>query len=406
MNIEFYKHNLGVEEKQSVLECLDGVFLTTGQYVKDFESQFAQYLGIKHAVGVSSCTAALHLSLLGLGIGPGDEVITTPMTFMATANAILYAGAKPVFVDVEVHTGLINPINIARAITPRTKAVIPVHLYGQMCDMRAIRILADAHGVKIIEDCAHCVEGLRDGVRPGQLGDAACFSFYATKNMTCGEGGAIATNDPALAQRVMVLRNHGMNRNAADRHDGAYVHWDMPELGWKYNMSNIQAALLLPQVARIEQRWRSRDALYRAYVDALAGIPSVALSRLLPGVKSAYHLFTVRVDATRRDTLLRKLSESGIGCAVHYRAVHLLLFYRSRLGYNEGDFPFAERVGAETISLPFWIGLTVEEVNRVVDVLRAFDGDLIHRFCPPKIKIPVSLGGGKSQRQKIRRRRQ
>ncbi len=374
MKVEFYKHNLGAEEKQKVLECLDGIFLTTGQYVKDFESQFAEYLGVKHVVGLSSCTAALHLSLLALGLGPGDEVITTPMTFIATPNAILYAGAKPVFVDVDPNTGLIDPRNIGQAITPRTKAVIPVHLYGQMCDMRAIKAVADAHHLKIIEDSAHCVEGARDGIRPGQLSDIACFSFYATKNVTSGEGGAVATNDPHLAGRVMALRNHGMSKGPADRHEAGYVHWDMPELGWKYNMSNIQAAMLLPQIPHIERRWRSRASLYRKYADELAGISPVSLSGIVPGVKSAYHLFTVRVSGGCRDALLRELSEKGIGCAVHYRAVHLLSFYRSRFGYNEGDFPCAERIGNETVSLPFWTGLSAQQQGQVVNVLRVFLG--------------------------------
>jgi dTDP-4-amino-4,6-dideoxygalactose transaminase len=217
LKVEFYKHNLGAEENQKVLECLSGIFLTTGQYVKDFESRFAQYLGLKHVIGLTSCTAALHLSLLGLDIGPGDEVITTPMTFIATANAILYVGATPVFIDIDPQTGLMDPHLIEAAITPSTKAIIPVHLYGQMCDMKAISGIARKHNLKIIEDCAHCVEGIRDGVRPGQLSDAACYSFYATKNLTCGEGGAVGCNDDRLAERILLLRQHGMSKSAADR---------------------------------------------------------------------------------------------------------------------------------------------------------------------------------------------
>lgn len=375
MGVEFYRHNLGTEERQKVFECLDGVFLTTGQYVKDFETQFAEYLGLEFVVGLNSCTAALHLSLLALDIGEGDEVITTPMTFIATSNAILYSGARPVFVDVDLETGLIDPKKIEMAVTSRTKAIIPVHLYGQLCEMRAIRKIADARGLKIIEDCAHCVEGSREGVRPGQLGDIACFSFYATKNMTCGEGGAVATGDSNLAERIRILRNHGMNKNAADRHEGGYAHWDLVELGWKYNMSNIQAAMLLPQIPRIEHRWRMRDVLYKEYSDELADdIRSVRIPRIVPGVKSAYHLFTIQVDAGCRDTLLRELSGRKIGCAVHYRAIHLLSYYRSRFGYKEGDFPFAERIGNETISLPFWIGLSAEEVKEVGRVVRSFGG--------------------------------
>ncbi|MBF0504465.1 MAG: DegT/DnrJ/EryC1/StrS family aminotransferase [Candidatus Omnitrophica bacterium] len=371
MKVEFYKHNLGVEEQQKVLECLSGIFLTTGQYVKDFENRFAQYLGLKNVVGLTSCTAALHLSLLALDIGPGDEVITTPMTFIATANAILYVGAKPVFVDVEPQTGLIDPLLIEAAITSRTKAIIPVHLYGQMCDMKAISKIAHKYNLKLIEDCAHCVEGVRDGVRPGQLSDAACYSFYATKNLTCGEGGAVACNDDSLAQRLMTLRQHGMSKSAADRYTGAYQHWDMTELGWKYNMSNIQAALLIPQIDRIEERWQKRDLLYKLYRHHINKISYLNAPKIVDGVKSAYHLFTIKVPADQRDALLGRLNSNDIGCAVNYRAVHLLTFYKDEFGYKLNTFPKAEQFGFETISLPFWIGLAESQVEHVARILNA-----------------------------------
>ena len=372
MKVEFYKHNLGLEEKEQVQECLGGVFLTTGQYVKNFEDQFATYLGVKHAVGLSSGTAALHLSLLALGVGPGDEVITTPMTFVATSNAILYTGARPVFVDVQPDTGLIDPRNIVKAVTPRTKAIIPVHLYGQLCDMRAIMSIAQAHGLKVVEDAAHCLEGERDGVRPGQLGDMACFSFYATKNMTCGEGGAIATNDGSLTERIKVLRNHGMSKGAADRHENNFIHWDLLELGWKYNMSNIQAAILLPQLLHIERRWLLRDVLYKQYTDKLRDVPGVRIPGMMAGAKSGHHLLAIRVGPGFRDDLLRFLFEKGIGCGVHYRAVHLLYYYRLKFGYQEGCYPKAEMIGNETLSLPFWIGISEGEINMVVDAVRDF----------------------------------
>ncbi|MBI4680392.1 MAG: aminotransferase class I/II-fold pyridoxal phosphate-dependent enzyme [Nitrospirae bacterium] len=188
MKIEFYKHNLGKDEKNKVMECLDGIFLTTGSYVSEFENKLASYLNLQYAVGLTSCTAALHLSLLALGIGEGDEVITTPMTFIATATAIIHTGANPVFIDVERDTALMDPDKIESAITERTRAIIPVHLYGQMCDMKKIKKIAEKYNLKIIEDAAHCIEGEREGIKPGQLGDVACFSFYATKNITSGEG--------------------------------------------------------------------------------------------------------------------------------------------------------------------------------------------------------------------------
>src|SRR5438552_5605952 len=224
--IPFYLHDLGAAELECVARVLAGPILTTGDTVREFEEQFAGFLGRKHAIAVTSCTGALHMSLLALGIGPGDEVITTPMTFIASSTAVLEAGARPVFVDVEPDTGLLDARLLEAAITPRTKAVLPVHLYGQLCDMRAIREIADRHGLRVVEDAAHCIEGERDGVRPGQLGDTACFSFYATKNLTCGEGGAVVTDRDELAARLRLLRLHGMTKTAADRWREGYQHWD------------------------------------------------------------------------------------------------------------------------------------------------------------------------------------
>jgi len=371
MKVEFYKHNISEEEKKNVLECLDGIFLTTGSYVAEFEERFASYLNLKYAVGLSSCTAALHLSLLALGIGEGDEVITTPMTFIATATAIMHTGAKPVFVDVEADTTLINPDRIESAITERTKVIIPVHLYGQMCDMKRIRAIADKYNLKIVEDAAHCIEGKRDGVCPGQLGDVACFSFYATKNITCGEGGAIATNDKNLAKRVKLLRTHGMSKEAADRYTGEYRHWDMEACGWKYNMDNIQAALLLPQLRKIDDQWEKRDDLYKKYTNYLSKISEIDSPKIVSNSKSAFHLFTIWVDENRRDEFLKKMGKIGIGVAVNYRAIHLLTYFRNTFGFTKGDFPLAERIGDRTISLPFYTRLRSRDIKYVVSTLKS-----------------------------------
>jgi len=216
--VAFYQHDLGQAELDAVAEVLRGPILTTGSTVERFERRLAEYLGAREVVAVTSCTGAMHLSLLALGIGPGHEVITTPMTFIATSTAVLEAGATPVFVDVEPTTGNLDVTRIEAAITERTRAIMPVHLYGQMCDMQALRALADRHRLAIVEDSAHCVEGARDGVRPGQLGDTACLSFYATKALTCGEGGAVVTDDSALAAKLRLLRLHGMTKAAFDRH--------------------------------------------------------------------------------------------------------------------------------------------------------------------------------------------
>ncbi|MCK4266276.1 MAG: DegT/DnrJ/EryC1/StrS family aminotransferase, partial [Thermoplasmata archaeon] len=282
MKIEFYKHNISQADIANAVGVLNSLFLTTGEVVSEFEGKFSRYSGCRYTVGVTSCTAALHLSLLAYGIGPGDEVITTPMTFIASANAVLYTGAKPVFVDVEPATGNTNADLIEDAITPKTKAVLPVHLYGQMCDMKKIREIADRYHLIIIEDAAHAIEALRDGIKPGELGDAACFSFYATKNITSGEGGAISTNSEEIPEKLKKLRLHGMSEGAADRYSKRYEHWDMEMLGWKYNMSNIQAALLLNQLETIEQNWQIREQICRMYEEAFKKDSGVTCLKVLP----------------------------------------------------------------------------------------------------------------------------
>ena len=366
MKVEFFRHNLDEQDIDNVTNVLKSVFLTTGHVVKDFEDKFSAYLSCRNVIGVTSCTAALHLALLTWGIGEGDEVITTPMSFCATSNAVLHVGAKPVFVDVEDETGNIDADRIEAKINDRTKAILPVHLYGQMCDMKKIRQIADRHGLAVIEDAAHCIEGSRDGVRVGNLGNAACFSFYATKNLTSGEGGAIATNDANRAEALAMTRLHGIDKLAADRYTKKYQHWDMPLLGWKYNMDNIHAALLVDQLDRIEQCWRRRNEIWHRYEEALRDAKGTFILKTLPGVKHARHLFTIIVDPQKRDGLLWALQDKGIGVAVNYRAIHLLKYYRERFGHKEGDFPAAERIGAGTISLPLYPSLKDEQVDYVI----------------------------------------
>jgi dTDP-4-amino-4,6-dideoxygalactose transaminase len=369
-NIRFYRHDLGDAELALVREVLAQPILTTGAYVETFERRFAEFLGVEHALAVTSCTGALHLALMALGVGQGDEVITTPMTFVATATAIIEAGAVPIFVDVEEETGNLDVDKIEAAITPRTKAIVPVHLYGLMADMRRLREIANRHGLVIIEDAAHCVEGERDGIRPGALSEAACFSFYATKNMTCGEGGAVVTNDDDLFHRLRLLRLHGMTKTASDRAREGYVHWDMAAFGWKYNMSNIEAALLIPQFDRLRDKLASRERLAERYCERLAGIPGIRLPAQTIGASGgvhARHLFPIWVDGGRRDELLRHLQASGVEVVVNYRAIHLLSYFRQRFGYEKGAFPNAEEIGDETISLPFFPGMPSNWIDIIAD---------------------------------------
>jgi len=373
--IPYFRHDLGAAELASLAKVLEGEILTTGDTVSIFEAKFAAYLGRRHALGVTSCTGALHMALLALDIGPGDEVITTPMSFVATATAILEAGATPVFIDVEPDTGNLDAGRVEAAITPRTKAILPVHLYGLMCDMRALRAVADKHGLRLIEDSAHCIEGSRDGARPGELADAACFSFYATKNLTCGEGGAIVCNDGALAERLRLLRLHGMTKTAYDRSREGYQHWDMVAFGWKYNMDNIHAALLLPQLERLDATWRKREELAQRYQALLAEVPGLTWPQTLPGVKHARHLFPVWIVNGRRDAVVTGLQQRGIPTVVNYRAIHLLTYFRERFDIKPGTFPMAERIGDASISLPFYPSMPADHVQAVADGLKGILSD-------------------------------
>lgn len=364
--IEFYKHNIGDEEKALLFKTLDSIFLTTGPMTRQFEADFSAYLGTRFTLGVTSWTTGAFLVLKAWDIGPGDEVITTPMSFCATANIILHAGAKPVFVDVDEDCGNINPDLIERAITPRTKAIIPVHLYGQMADMKRLRKIADRHGLKILEDCAHCIEGTRDSIKPGQLGDAAVFSFYATKNIASGEGGAISLNDQATHEKLLCLRLHGMDKTAIDRYTGLYRHWDMAMLGFKANMFDIQAALLIPQLKKIETYWQRKQDICLKYEKAFRGLAGLDFPKVLAGSKSARHIFTIWTPRLRRDEFLSKLQTEGIGVAVNFRAIHLLKYYRETFGFKPGDFPIAESIGDRTITIPLYPRLTDQEVDDVI----------------------------------------
>ncbi len=371
MKIEFYRHSLEKEDKNEVAKVLDSVFLTSGEWTKAFERKLADYVESRYAVGLTSCTNALEITLKYFGIEQGDEVITTPMSFIATANAVEYCGAKPVFVDVEPDTANINADLIESVVTPRTKAILPVHLYGHMCDMGRIRKIADKHGLKVIEDAAHCMEGQRDGIKPGQVGDAACFSFYATKNITCGEGGAVSCNDPEMYDWLFKARMHGMTKNAADRYSKKYEHYDMDFLGFKCNMSNIQAALLIHQIERIETLLSARQRIAQRYDEAFLGNPGIKVLGTLPGTRHARHLYTILVDPRKRDEYMHRLQEAGVGVAINYRSIHLMKYYRQKYGYKRGDFPVCERIGDSTISIPFYPKLSDEEAGYIINAVNS-----------------------------------
>ena len=370
MAVDFYRHSLGEDEKAAVRGVLDSLFLTTGQKVYAFESAFEDYLGVAAVVCTAHATASLHLAMLAAGIGPGDEVVTTPMTFLSSANAVVYAGGTPVFVDVEPATANISAAAVEAAITPRTKAIVAVDLYGLMADMVALRAIANKHGLALVEDAAHCVEGRRDGFGPGQLADYGCFSFYATKNLTCGEGGAITARDAAKKNLLRQLGSHGMSKNAADRYAGKYQHWDMERLGYKYNLSDVNASLLLPQLPKLAGRLARREEICRKYEAAFEATPGVSFPVVPEGMKSGRHIFTIWVDPAKRDAVLAGIQARGVGVAVNYRAVHLTKFYREKFGLRRGMFPEAERVGDSTITIPLWPAMTDAQADEVIAAVR------------------------------------
>ena len=370
MGVDFYRHSLGEEEKKAVASVLDSLFLTTGQRVYEFEKAFEAYLGLPAVVCTAHGTAALHVAMLAAQIGPGDEVVTTPMTFLSTANCILYAGGTPVFADVEDATGLLDPAAVEAAITPRTKAIIAVDLYGLLADLKTLRAIADRHGLVLVEDAAHCVEGRRDGQGPGQLADYGCFSFYATKNLTCGEGGAISARDGGKKALLRQLSTHGMSRNAADRYAGRYEHWDMERLGYKYNLSDVAASLLLTQLPKLRELLRRREEICRRYEAAFRATPGVSFPLVPAGALSARHLFTIRVDPARRDAILAAIQAKGVGVTVNYRPVHLMTYYVERFGFARGMFPVAERIGDSTITIPLWPAMTDSQVDEVIGAVR------------------------------------
>jgi dTDP-4-amino-4,6-dideoxygalactose transaminase len=384
--VEFYRHQLGDEEAGSWRKVLETLFLTLGPQVAAFEQELAAYLvrGREtvppHVVGTNSCSMGLLMALRALDVGPGDEVITTPMTFACTANAVLHLGARPKLVDVEPETGLIDPAAVRAAVGERTVGILPVHLYGQLADMHALRIIADAHGLFIVEDSAHGVEMERDGVRPGELGDAAVFSFYATKNMTSGDGGAIATRRADLAERLRRLRNHGMGKAATDRHGSAtYQHWDLVELGYKGNLTDLDAALLRPQLPHLDAKRARREAIVQRYESGLRErLPDLASApptvRGVPWLverrgRSSHHLFTLHARPGERDALLTKLGAAGIGTAVNYRAIHGLTYLVEALGIPRGALPVAEEIGDRTLSLPMYPTLPEADQDRVIDAV-------------------------------------
>lgn len=366
--------DLTAAEAEAVAEVLASGWLTTGPRVAAFERAFAESVDAPHAVAVNSCTAGLHLSLLAAGVGAGDEVVTSPLTFCATANTAVHCGATPVFADVVADGGTLDPEAAAAACTSRTRVLLPVHYAGRPADPLTFRALADRLGLALIEDAAHCVDATVHGHRVGAIADYTCFSFYATKNLATGEGGMVSLGSADRAAWMRVAALHGLSRDAWARYGpGGSSAYDVVMAGFKYNMTDLHAALGLVQLQRLASMQACRAALWDRYDDGLAGLPLTRPTPVPAGWTHARHIYAVLVDPTvcgwTRDALQAALAARGVGTSVHFRALHLHPFYAERFALRRGMFPRAEYLSDHSLSLPLWSGMTGAEVDRVVDAL-------------------------------------
>lgn len=380
--LPFSRPSISQEAIDEVVACLQSGWITTGPRVKRFETDLSAYLGAPYCLALSSATAGLHVALLALGLEPGDEVITTPLTFAATVNTIVLAGAKPVFVDVDPGTLNMDAGRLAAAITPRTRVILPVHFAGLPVDMDPLYALAEKHGLRVIEDAAHAIGTEYKGRRIGAFGDTQVFSFHPNKNMTTGEGGCITTRDPALAEKSALLRFHGMDREAWDRFGKkGSQHYEIVLPGFKYNMMDMQAALGIHQLAQLDEFIHQRSLLAQTYQQQLAGWPALTLPQAPAFAhRHAWHLYTPRINPEAagldRDAFMAAMKERNIGTGLHYQPVHLYPYYREHYGFKPGDFPHAEHIGARIVSLPLFPAMRASDQARVIDAMRdIFRGD-------------------------------
>ena len=357
------------DDVASVVRCLRSGWLTSGPLGLEFEAAFARYVGAKHAIAVNSCTAALHLALEAAGVGPGDEVITSPLTFTATAAVIEHLGARPVLADVDPVTLDLDPACVAAAVSSWTRAIVPVHFAGQACDMDPLLAIAGEHGLKVVEDAAHALPTRHGDRRVGTIGDATCFSFYVTKTITTGEGGMITTDDDAMAERMRTMRLHGMNRDAWNRYGkGGSWAYDVIAPGYKDNLPDLAAALGLTQLAKSDRFHARRRAIALAYDEGFAGIEGVHTPQVQDHEGHAWHLYILQVDA--RDRFIEELAARGIGTSVHFIPLHHLSYYRERYRYKPTDFPQATAAFERIVSLPIYPRMGDGDVARVIDAVR------------------------------------
>jgi dTDP-4-amino-4,6-dideoxygalactose transaminase len=370
---------IGDEEIDEVVASMKSGWLGTGPKVARFEADFAGYKGVKYSAAVNSCTAAIHLSMLAAGLAPGDEVITTPMTFCATVNAIIHAGATPVLADIDPVTMNIDPGEAEKKITSKTRAILPVHFAGRSCNMDAFCDIAKRHDLKIIEDCAHAIETEYKGRKAGTFGDFGCFSFYVTKNVVTGEGGMVVAKNEEDIARIKMLALHGMSRDAWKRFsDEGYKHYYVVECGYKYNMMDLQAAIGIHQLKRVDANWERRREVWDIYNKAFAELPLTVPAPIEKDTRHAYHLYTILLDEEKtgisRDEFLNAMTAHNIGVGVHYLSIPEHPFYQKTFGWKPEDYPNAMRIGRQTLSLPLSAKLTKEDVEDVIEAVRRILG--------------------------------
>lgn len=371
----FGKPRIEEAEIQEVLACLRSGWVSTGPRVGKFESLFREYVGSQYALALNSCTAGLHLALLVAGVQPGDEVITSPMTFAASANTVIHCGGVPVFVDVDPHTGLLDAAQIEAKITAKTKAIVPVHYCGRPCDMDAIMAIARRHNLIVIEDAAHAIETWYHGQKVGNIGDFTVFSFYVTKNIITGEGGIVTTNNAEWAEKIKILGLHGMSKDAWKRYSNeGFKHYQILYPGYKYNLMDLQASLGLHQIQRADEWLKIREQIWNAYDAAFNDLPLILPKPAEPDTVHARHLYTPLIDLERvrvdRDTIQQALQHENIGTGIHFISLHLHEYYRKTFGFQPEDFPHARWISERTLSLPLSPALSEQDVNDVITAVR------------------------------------
>ena len=381
VDLPFHKSWLEEEEHREVEDTLNSGWLTTGPKAQKFEEAFKDYIGCKHAVALNSCTAGLNLALTVQNFAEGDEVITTPMTFPATTNVILLQRLKPVFADIEPGTLTIDPRKIEAKITPRTRAIIPVHFAGHPCDMTPIQELADRHKLVIIEDAAHALESGYKEKKIGNLGNATAFSFYANKNITTGEGGMLVTNDDALAETIRIMRLQGISRDAWKRYGkSGFSHWEHTLAGHKCNMSDLNASIGIHQIKKVERFMTLRKKYVSMYDRAFADVAELETLAVRDYATHAHHLYVISLHLERltidRDGFLDAIQSTGIGVALHYVALHLQPYYVKNFNTKPQDFPIASNYSERVITLPLYPKMSSADVERVIETVK----DLIKKF--------------------------